>query len=91
MRLGPTTPLRGRDGWIFHLLDHKTCPIGGEFVFGHLVEAYRIIYIACIFVAHLNQLDQATEVKLESALIYFSNTKINISVMSLRKSVRNYK
>ena len=36
--LGPTTPLRavmGNYEGIFHLLDHKTCPIGGAFDFGY--------------------------------------------------------
>ena len=87
--LGPTTPLRavtGNCGWIFHLLDHKNCPIGGAFDFGHLhIKLYARILN---FVAHLNQLDRAVKVKLESALIC---TKIYISVMSLRKSIRNCK
>ena len=45
--LGPTTPLRGHDGGIvggFSPFRQQNLPHRWAFVFGHLVEAYRITY-----------------------------------------------
>ena len=36
--------MMGNYGWIFHLLDHKTYPIGEAFDFGYLMKAYGIVY-----------------------------------------------
>ena len=49
--LGPTTP----SGFVTHLLDYKTCLLGGAFDLAMLWK-HRELYVH-ILVAHLNQLD----------------------------------
>ena len=69
--LGPTTPLRGRDGelWVdFSPFRRQNLPHRWGICFCPFSESISN-YNTCIFVAHLNQLDRATKVKLESALV----------------------
>ena len=82
--------MMGNYGWIFHLLDHKTCPIGGAFDFGYLTELYTPQYTRIFFV-HLNQLDRATKEHLEPALILILNSFSVTSLCKIKGIVSCYK